>query len=257
MTGILVTHFLILLFIFIRILAALVTAPLFNNRAIPVMAKIALSLVISYIIFSFIDNSAIKLEFSIWFIIINTIKEVLTGAIIGFSVNLLFHGISFAGTLMGFDIGLSMAQIFNPVDETNNNVIGETYNILAILILILINGHHYIIRGLAYSFTVVPLGTFSLNENIYDYIIKLGSTVFILAVKIASPILVSFFLIHIAEGIMAKTMPQMQVFFVTYPVKIGLGIFLIIASFPLYVYVIKNLLSTYEDELYKLIQMMG
>lgn len=257
MTEILITHFMIFLFILVRIVALLATAPLFNNQAIPIMGKIALALILAYLIFSFINKDAIQLQISMGFIAVNVIKEIITGALLGFCINIVFYSISFAGTLIGFDIGLSMAQVFNPAEGINNNVLGQYLYILAVLVLILIDGHHYIIRAVSYSFTVVPLGHYTINREVFDFIVKLGSAVFILAVKIASPILVSFFLVHLAEGIMSRIIPQMQVFFVTYPLKIGLGIFLLMATMPLYVYLIKNLLSSYEDKLYQLIQKMS
>jgi flagellar biosynthetic protein FliR len=76
-------------------------------------------------------------------------------------------------------------------------------------------------------------------------------------VKIAAPIMVSFFLIHIGEGIIARVIPQMQVFFVTQPLKIGLGFALLAGITPIYVYVIKNLLQDYENSLFNLIKAMG
>lgn len=257
MTEILTSHFMIFLFIFIRVTAVFVTAPLFSNKAFPSMAKIALALVISYLIFTFINKDSIQLEITLSFIFTNVIKEILTGVILGFSVALVFFAISFAGTIIGFDIGMAMAQVLNPTEETNNNVLGEYLYILAILILILINGHHYIIRSITYSFTIVPIGAYTLNTEVFDFIVKMGASVFVLAVKIASPILVSFFLVHLAEGIMARVIPQMQVFFVTYPLKIGLGIVMLMVTIPLYVYLIKNLLHSYEDKLYQLIQTMS
>lgn len=257
MTEILTSHFMIFLFIFIRVTAVFVTAPLFSNKAFPAMAKVALALVISYLIFTFIDKDSIQLEITISFIFTNVIKEILTGVILGFSVALLFFAISFAGTIIGFDIGMAMAQVLNPTEETNNNVLGEYLYILAILILILINGHHYIIRSITYSFTIVPIGMYTLNTEVFDFIVKMGASVFVLAVKIASPILVSFFLVHLAEGIMARVIPEMQVFFVTYPLKIGIGIVMLMVTIPLYVYLIKNLLHSYEDKLYQLIQTMS
>ncbi len=256
MSNILFTHFIIFLFIFVRIISAFSLAPVFNSKSIPILAKLSISLVTAYVIFSFIETDNIQIEVSIWFITTNVIKEIITGVLLGFSINLVFYAISFAGTLIGFDIGLGMANVFNPTEEINNNVLGEYLYILAVFVLLIINGHHYIIRALTFSFTIVPLGHYTINQSVYDFLINTGAAVFVLAVKIASPILVSFFLVHLAEGIMARVIPQMQVFFVTYPLKIGLGIGLLTISIPLYLYMIKNLLSSYENKLYQLVQLM-
>ena len=125
------------------------------------------------------------------------------------------------------------------------------------LVFFLINGHHYIISSLKYSFSVVPIGKFSITEPVYNLLILYASSIFVIAVKIASPIMVSFFLVHIGEGILARLIPQMQVFFVTQPIKIGLGLVLLAAAVPTYIYVIRNLLQEYEGRLSSIIQAMG
>jgi len=152
---------------------------------------------------------------------------------------------------------LAMAQVMNPVEETNGNVIGEVIYFLALMIFFIINGHQYVIRALAFSFQIIPIGEFKASEQLFNLIIKYSSMVFIISIKIAAPILVSFFLIHIAEGILARMIPQMQVFFVTQPLKIGIGFLLLITILPVYFYVIKNLLQDFEDKLYVLVQAMS
>lgn len=257
MTNFLVTDFVILLLIFTRIISAFSSAPVFSHKAIPVIPRIFIAFVIAYVIFSMIDKSTVAVELNLWFIASNVFKEVLTGLIIGYSLNLLFYGLSFAGSLIGFDMGLAAASIMNPLEETDNNVIGEIIYFLAMLVFFLVNGHHYVIKALYASFTIVPIGKYVINESVYNLLIKYSASVFIIAVKIAAPILVSYFLIHIAEGIVARVIPQMQVFFVTQPLKIGLGLVLLSFTVPIYVYVLKGLLSMYEDNLYQLIKAMG
>ena len=125
------------------------------------------------------------------------------------------------------------------------------------LVFLLINGHHYLIQALYSSFAIVPLGKAVINTPVYDLLLKYSASVFIIAVKIAAPILVSYFLVHIAEGVLARVIPQMQVFFVSQPLKLGLGFSMLALAVPTYLYVIKGLLSSYEESLYKLIKAMG
>ncbi len=257
MTSILITDFIIVILIFLRITAAFMAAPIFNSKAFPILPKLFLSFVISYIIFLSIDASIINVQLSLWWLFINAVKEIFTGLVIGFMLQIVFWGIQYAGGLIGFDMGLTMAEVFNPMEDTQSNIIGEALNIGAVLIFFLIDGHHYIIRGLSYSFTVISIGKFSFTQPLYELMIKYSASVFVLAVKIAAPIMVSFFLIHIGEGIIARVIPQMQVFFVTQPLKIGLGFALLAGITPIYIYVIKNLLQDYENSLFNLIKAMG
>jgi flagellar biosynthetic protein FliR len=253
----LVSDFVILLLIFVRILSAFVSAPVFSHSAIPVIPKIFIAFVIAYVIFTITDKTKISVEFGTWFLVTNVVKEAIVGLLIGYALNMVFYGISFAGSIMGFDIGLSGAQMLNPLEETESNVIGEVIYFMAMLIFLLINGHHYLIRALYSSFAIVPLGKYVINKPVFDMMLKYSASVFVIAIKISAPILVSYFLIHIAEGIVSRVIPQMQVFFVTQPLKIGLGFAILAMVVPTYIYVIKGLLRSYEESLFQLIKAMG
>lgn len=252
-----VADFILLFLIFLRISSTVVVAPFFGNRGIPVTVKLFISLVISYIIYLTIDRNLIPTIEANWTLFVFAIKEVIVGLTIGFMVQLVFYAVNYAGTLIGFDMMLSMAEVFNPYEDIQSNIIGEILYYGAIIIFILINGHHYLIQSLNYSFKAIPIGSFAISESLHLYLIKMTASVFVLAVKIASPILVSFFLVNIAEGIISRMIPQMQVFFVTQPLKLGLGIFILTLTIPLYIFLIKNLLKEYEKNLYILINTMG
>jgi len=257
MSTILVTDFVILLLIFVRILSAFFSAPLFSHSAFPAVPKIFIAFLIAYIVFSMTDKTKVNVEFGTWFLVSNVVKEAMIGLIIGYSLNMVFYGISFAGSLIGFDVGLSAAQLLNPFEESENNIIGELIYFMAMLIFLLINGHHYLIRALHTSFSIVPIGNYIIKKPLFEILMKYAVSVFVIAIKIAAPFLVSFFLINIAEGIMSRVIPQMQVFFVTQPLKIGLGFAILALVVPTYVYVIKGLLQSYEESLFQLIKAMA
>lgn len=257
MINIPITDFIIVLLIFMRIFAAFMSSPIYSHESIPVLARIFLSLVISYIVFLTIDKSNIVVEYNLAWLFTNAVKEIITGLIIGFMLNFVFHGISYAGMFIGMDMGLSMSEVLNPMDGSSGNVIGQFIYFTAMLIFLLINGHYYIISGLVYSFKIIHLGKFTITEPLYDLLIKYAGTVFIIAVKIASPIMVSFFLVHVAEGIVSRVIPQMQIFFVSQPLIIGIGFVLLASLTPIYFYVIKYLLKGYEDNLVSIIKAMA
>lgn len=257
MTEILIGDFLVLLFVFLRIVAMIFTAPVLGNQAVPSIAKIFLSFVLAYIVFLTIDKGKITFEVNLISIFVFGIKEILTGLIIGYSLNFVFYGISYASHIIGYDMGLMFAEVLNPMQEMNNNIVGEVLFYGSIMIFIIINGHHHLINAIVTSFSVIPIGKYVVNKPLLDLIIFMSASVFTIAVKIAAPILVSFFLIHIAEGIIAKVLPQVQVFFITQPLKIGLGFAFLSALVPLYVMTIKYLLNNYETQLTEIIKAMS
>lgn len=252
-----IIDFIIVFLVFVRISSALIASPVLGSRTFPTIPKIFLSLVIAYIVYLTIDRSALTSVPAGWMLIVLSFKEAITGLIIGFMLQFVFWGVSYAGTLIGFDMGLTMAEVFNPSAEDSGNIVGEFLYYGALMIFFLLNGHHYIISSIKHSFSVIPLGKFTINKPVFDLIVLYSASVFVIAVKIASPIMVSFFLVHIGEGIVSRIIPQMQVFFVTQPVKIGIGLALLGSITPLYIYVIKNLLQDYENKLYNLIAAMG
>ncbi len=126
----------------------------------------------------------------------------------------------------------------------------------AVIVFVLINGHHFVVESLSYSFKVIPLGSFAITESAYNLLIKISGSIFILAVKIASPIIVAFFLVHIASVIISRVSPSFQVFFVLLPLKIGLGLFLLVLVMPLYIYLFRSLIYQYENKLLEIIKVI-
>lgn len=257
MSNFTAAEFVTIFLIFLRILAVFLASPIFSNQAIPVLAKVFLSMVISYMVFLTVDFTDMHIRTDIISIALYGIKEMITGLTIGFTLNFVFYAVSSAGVLIGFDMGLAMATVFNPMEESNDNIISQLLYFLAMLVFLFINGHHYIITSVVSSFKVIPLGKFSINLPVYTMLVKYSAAVFVIAIKIAAPIMVSFFLIHIGEGIIARVIPQMNVFFVAQPLTIGLGFFLLILVIPIYTYFFKYLLQGFESNLLTLIKLMG
>lgn len=257
MTKILITDFISVLLISLRVMGMLFSAPLFDSRFIPGTAKVFIGVIIAYMIFM-IFGPKVKID-QVEFIplAVLAIKELLTGLMIGFFVNFIFYAINFAGFIIGSDMQLNIANVFNVLEESNSNVIGEMLNNFAILIFLLIRGHHYVIESVAYSFNIIPIGKYTINDASFNFLIGESVKIFILAVKIAAPILVSFFMITVAEAIIARVVPQMQVFFVFQPLKIMVGFLFLVSFVPFFIIFITNVMSEIQTNLLSLITSMS
>lgn len=257
MSNILIQDFVLLLLIFLRIMTAFTAAPIFGHNAFPILPRVFLAFLISYIVKISIMNKVPVIDISTYGLFSNSVKEIIMGLIIGFFLQLVFYAISFAGSLIGFHLGFSIVELFNPSDDSQSNLMSQFFSMVAILLFFIVNGHHYIIRSLALSFDIVKPGGFRFTKPLFQMLVSGSGSIFLIALKIASPIIVSFLLIHIAEAIISKIIPQMQVFFVTQPVKSGAGLLMVAALIPVYVYVIKDMLRAYEDSLILLIRAIG
>ncbi len=250
-------HQILLFFLMmVRFLSMFVTAPVFSIRGIPNILKIGMAGLLALLVFPFVDRVTPDLELNFWNALILVAGEILTGITIGIIINFLFAGIELAGEYIGVDMGIAMAQEFDPMFDQQVSVIARMQNILAMLIFILIDGHHFLIEAVVYSFKLLPVGTWSINSLAIQKIITISASVFIIGIKIAAPAIVTLFLTSVAMGITARAVPQMNIFFVGFPLRISAGLISLIMAFPLFFYVFQKMLSTFETDIMYLMKVM-
>lgn len=218
--------------IFARVIGFFVTVPIFSTNNIPTYVKIGLSLIISLIIFPVLTMPVVSEEFLELFLLVA--KELLTGIMLGFICYLFFSIVYLVGHIIDMEMGFAMANVINPEDETEIPLMANMFYMLAALIFLMINGHHFLLRGLVNSFEILPLGNLNFNYLMIDHLIYIITSVFVIAFKMAGPVLVAVFLSNILLGILARTMPQMNVFVVGIPLKILVGFIIMAIVIPLY-----------------------
>ena len=224
-------QFHVFLLILLRVSAMLAVAPVFGHRAFLARAKIGLAFMM--------------------------VREIAMGVVVGFAVLLVFIGVQFAGQLAGLQMGFGIVNVIDPHSSEQVSIIGQFLNLLALLGLLTLNGHHLILSGLVNSFDAVPLGEAVFKEPIIHKIIALSGTVFIIAVKISAPILVALFMVSVAMGILARTVPQMNVFIVGFPVQLAVGTLLLMLTLPLFFILVERLIGLVEHDVFALIDFMG
>ena len=164
----------------------------------------------------------------------------------------------FAGYIIATDMGLSMASIINPEMNEQVSVIGQLMNVIAILIFLLIDGHLFLIESLKASFDVIPLASLHdvFTQGFVSTAAHLTGAVFVIAVKIAAPVMAALFLSTIVLGILSRVVPQMQVFVFSMGLKVGVGLLMLAGTVPMYVFMIKKILEQFEGHTYTLLQSM-
>lgn len=161
------------------------------------------------------------------------VHEAVIGGMIGFAFSILFWAIRMAGDLIGLQMGFSIVNVIDPNSTGQVSLIGEFKYVIAMLILLLTNGHHLMITALIDSYRVIPVGGGVFGFGVYDGLLRLSATAFVTAVKIGAPAMITLLLTDVALGILARTVPQMNIFIVGFPLKIGVGLFVLGLSLPL------------------------
>lgn len=251
-------HQFIVFFIgFVRVATILAIVPVFGYNSVPIPIKAGLSFFVTWVIFPLIDGGDFTIPVEFLPFVVMILKEVVVGLIIGISAQFLFIGIQMAGELIGLDMGFGMVNILDPTTGEQISIIGQFKYLLALLIFLVINGHHFLLNALHTSFIVIPLGTASLNQFITAEVITVSKEMFVIALKIGAPALVVLFLTSFIMGVIARTVPQMNIFIVGFPLKISVGLAMLGVSIPLFVYVFTKLVTQVEYSIIKIIMVMG
>jgi flagellar biosynthetic protein FliR len=218
--------------IFLRVAAILMTLPLFDTKNIPIIFKVGLALSVSILIYPLISLNNTVFTGSIISFGIGIAGEVILGMTIGLAVKLVFAGFQLAGQLIGVQMGFGMARVMDPVSGSEGTLVSQFNNIVAMLIFLAINAHHWFLRALVDSFELIPLFQFKLTGSLMTAFVGLSTHMFIIAIKVGAPIIVALLLTTVAFGLIARTVPQMNVFIVAMPLKIIVGLFFLGFSIP-------------------------
>jgi len=205
-----------------RVSAILFMFPVFDNRTLPVTVKVGLSLVISLILFPWVELKTPVL--SAWMMGAMVIQEIVVGAVLALAVNMVFGAVQLAGQVVGFQMGLGIASVIDPFTSARTSVVTQFYDLIAILLFFAFNAHHMVIRALETSFRVIPFGGVNPSEPLLRMILDLSGAMFLLALQIGVPVLAVNFFVSVGLGLLARTVPQMNVFIVGFPLKIAVGL---------------------------------
>jgi flagellar biosynthetic protein FliR len=150
--------------------------------------------------------------------------ELAVGLICGFFVSLVFVGAQMAGEFVSRHMGVSLAEVINPLFESQLPIFGEFYFMFALVVFVSVNGHHVLLAGLLKTFDRVPLMSVHLHAGLVTLVSGLMQDMFLLMIKLAAPTFVALFLVTIALGIIARTVPQINVMIMGFPLQVLLGL---------------------------------
>ena len=240
--------FAIYILILLRIFCFLAATPFFSLRGIPGFLKTGLCLLLAYILYIAVPYELSADESLIRFGILAA-KEVLFGLALGYVVNLIFIGIQIAGQMMDFQIGFSMAAVFDPMTGSRVSLFGNLYYWIGIALFYGLSGHHYLIYGISQSFELVPLTEFGLKQLDIWKIVELFSGTFLIAFEIALPIIVIVLLVDVVMGVLSKSVPQINLLMLNLPLKMLVGILAAIVLLPV---IIQSIVRVIEILPYRL-----
>jgi len=234
-TNLLVTYLLVA----VRCGAMVATSPLFGNR-VPMNIKACAVLVFSLVLTPVAAPFIHEIPSSLPDLLFALLREVGIGILIGLSIQFVMLAAQMAGAFLDLQVGFSMAQTLNPVDGFPASILANYKYLLAVILLLLMNGHAIMFQAFLKSYEVGAM--LSLNElpALREHIVTLTGRLFVLSLQMAAPVAAVCVIVDAATGLINKAVPQMQAYLVSIPAKIVVGVGALSIALPLMVATVQS-----------------
>lgn len=232
--------------------------PVFSGKALPTRIKIIVVLMITLTCYpslhitatSEISYDAVSLGFLVF-------REVMIGLTLGFVTRIIFSAVEFSGQIIGMQMGLTISSIIDPSFGNQTQIMSVLQSLLATLLFLSLNIHHLFITTIVDSFRVLPLGSWHISNEIISFLVKGTADILVLGIRIAAPVMVALLLTSVVLGIMARAFPQMNIFMVSMPLNIGLGLIVLGLTVTIFFHVLQVAFANIKEQTDILFRLMA
>src|SRR5699024_1685690 len=207
-----------------------VICPAFSMKAMPSMMKIAISMGLSFAVFSSVPQFEGNL--SSWTLVFWSVKEMFVGFSFGYITQLYFTAVEMAGKLVDFQVGFSMSEIYDPNLGVSVSNYGRIYYWLSICLFFMTNLHHQLLKSLVLSYQYVPVTQTSFSHFGIEGIVTLFGKVFEVAFQLAVPLMIVALLSEVVLALLSRTVPQINVLILGMPLKVLLSLIFFLLFLP-------------------------
>lgn len=208
--------------VFFRLAGMMTAAPLFGSARVPRRIKLMIALVLAVGMMPSVA-APVTLPDTTWKLAAGIAAELVFGLAIGTALSFVFVAVSWAGDIIGQQMGLGLGAALDPQFGGQSSVVGDLYFFLTLVIFLLAQGHHAFLRGVALTFESLPLLAVGMDKSLLDLVVGLLHGATALALKLAAPVLVTMLLTDVVLGFVGKTVPQLNVMSAGLPLRSLLG----------------------------------
>ncbi|MGE3164242.1 MAG: flagellar biosynthetic protein FliR [Planctomycetota bacterium] len=251
------------LLVFFRMTGMTISAPLFSNQSFPVQLRVWAAFVVALVVFPVavqrVPAGAVlaTLEHPLHSIAA-VAGELAIGWLIGFIGSAAVWAAQLTGHLVGQEIGLTIGEVFDPVSDSQLSPFGTMFFTVALLVFVLLGGHHLLVMALVQSFEVAPLADFPVSYELGDFLTRtVGSQIWSMGLQAALPIMLALLLVSVAMAILARAVPEMNIFILGFSLRIGLGLLALVVVLPFVIDLFQTFLGGTEQLLTALLSVLG
>ncbi len=229
-------HAAVFLLMLTRLSGVFIASPFFGSMNIPKYIRVGTAFFMAVVFFPVVDNlPQLRLPTTVFGYAGVVLVELFIGWLIGFVAYITLSAINMAGKIMDLQVGFSMVSVMDPTSGQQNALIGSFLYNLGIIVFLVTNGHHVLLSAMVESFRAIPIMGMETNLAITDLMVNFTNGIFSTGVKIAMPVTFAILLTNVSLGILARTMPQLNIFVVGVPLQIIIGIFILALMLPFYI----------------------
>lgn len=216
-----------LVLLFLRVGGMVAVAPVFSTKSVPVSVRTAITVLLAMLLHPLATAGGVTPHVTPE----TFVGESLVGFGLGLGAALLVGAASVAGELMGVQVGLSGAAIFDPVNNASGNVLGTFFNLFAVTLLLAVDAHLVMIDAVGRSLSFIPIGSGVHAAGLLT-MVKTGSVLFGLGLQFAAPVVAAILVANTALAILSRAAPALNLLSVAFPIQIGIGLFALAAAIP-------------------------
>ncbi len=215
-----------------RISAFFLILPVFGWQTIPVRVKVAATVVLSAFFAAVVPLGIEVSGVSSLQAILLLASEATYGLALGLIVMSLFSVVKLSGQIIERQMGLTMAEIFDPLTGESSQPLGGLLEMIFILLFLSANGHHLFLLIISKSYAAFPAGTIPTIQTLTGGVLTAGSAMLMAGLRLAAPMLAAFMVLMVALALLARLVPEMNILFISMPVRIGLGLIMAAMFLP-------------------------
>ena len=227
------------LLVFVRVSTLIILMPVLGHRIVPASAKAGLIGLISLLIYPVVKPSLPHIPASPEILVVLACQEILIAGMLALLAQLIFSAAQFAGQIMSYQMGIAIANVFDPATSAQIAVMGQFATVLAMLAWLATGAHNAFLLSLVDSFHLMPIGQ-PWHIAGWNMLNDAAANMFNIAIRLASPMLLLLFFLYVALGLLSRAVPQIQVFFVSFPLTVAVGFLVLALAIPPFVSLMRD-----------------
>jgi len=242
--------------VFVRAGAFLSILPIFTMLNVPMQVRLAMAALLAVLIAPTLPPLAVAPAGMLDWIGLYT-RETFSGLLLGFITRMVFFTSDFAGQVISNELGLNMASVFDPANARPTQAPSLLMFLLTCLLMMTLDLHHWLLAGFQYTYAIAPIGSARLGEGLFTNLLAHTSSVFLVGVQIAGPMIASSFLAMLLLGFLGRLVPQMNIFSESFAVRVSCGLFVFALTLHLTAQHILNGLHRLPEDMLRVAQFLS